>query len=284
MSDSEENPKNMNNLNNIFINSKINSSKGSQKIVNNTPQNMYINNGNKSKPINKTLIGGKKIESENQSDSEKSSEEDDDEENLDEAEENVDEADLENEDNEENLDEAEVEENAEGEEKGEEGEEIDEKTEDVEDVNNQETEYNEDGVNEKDTELKDDGTNECLYQFDDLIDAKDIYKQPTEVAMENRTTDPYITHYEKIRILGIRSKQISMGAKEMVKYDGIISAVELAKHELNNKTTPLVIKRVLPNNTYELWKVSELNNENDNNEIIIKDLNNLYDNKSYDLY
>lgn len=286
MSDSEENSKNINNLNNIFINSKINSSKGSQKIVNNTPQNLYINNGNKSKQINKTLIGGKKIQSENQSDSEILSEDEEDN-NEDDETEDKEVGNLEGIEGEEGEDVDDGEESEEPEELGEseeleEPENQDDKTEENDDANNQETEYNEDGANEKDTELKDDVVNDCLYQYDDLIDAKNIYKQPIEVAMNQRTTDPYMTHYEKIRILGIRSKQISMGAKEMVKYDGIISAVELAKHELNNKTTPLVIKRVLPNNTYELWKISELNNENDNNDIIIKDLNDLYDNKSYE--
>jgi DNA-directed RNA polymerase I, II, and III subunit RPABC2 len=237
MSDSEENPKNIHNLNNIFINSKINSSKGIQKIINNTPQNLYIN---------KTLNGGKKIESETNSDSENSSQEDDEEDEEDDN--------NENNDKENEGDEGEEEEDNE---ENEEEETQNEKSEEVEDANNQETEYNEDGANEKDTELKDDITNDCLYQYDDLIEAKDIYKQPTEVPIENRTTDPYITHYEKIRILGIRAKQISMGAKEMVKYDGTMSAIELAKHELQKKTTPLIIKRILPNNTYELWKVSE---------------------------
>ena len=134
------------------------------------------------------------------------------------------------------------------------------------------TEYNEDGPNEKDTENNNNDDDDCLFQYDDLIEDKDSEHQTYEIPKNERMTDPRMTHYEKVRLLGIRSKQISMGAKVMVKYDNNMGAVELAKYELNNKTTPLTIKRPLPDNSYELWKVSELqldDNDNDNNNISI---------------
>jgi hypothetical protein len=64
-----------------------------------------------------------------------------------------------------------------------------------------------------------------------------------------------------------------MGAKVMVKYNGNLGAKELAKYELNNKTTPLIIKRPLPDNTFELWKVSELNISDNDNTQLIEELN-----------
>ena len=33
-------------------------------------------------------------------------------------------------------------------------------------------------------------------------------------------------------------------------------------------TTPLIIKRLLPNNSYELWKINELNNDIDYDKIM----------------
>ena len=59
-----------------------------------------------------------------------------------------------------------------------------------------------------------------LLQYDDLVDERDTERQPIQIPNDQRTTDPQMTHYEKIRLLGIRTKQISMGAKVMVKYDG----------------------------------------------------------------
>lgn len=135
------------------------------------------------------------------------------------------------------------------------------------------TEYNEDGEKEKDLDGDDKDDDDCLYQYDDLVDDRDTDKPPVHILNENRTTDPQMTHYEKIRLLGIRTKQIAMGAKVMVKYDGNMGAMELAKYELINKTTPLIIKRSLPNNTFELWKVSELNIDEDNTIQIVEELN-----------
>lgn len=138
------------------------------------------------------------------------------------------------------------------------------------------TEYNDDPDKEKDIEGDDDKDDDCLYQYDELIDDRDTDKPPVQILKENRTTDPQMTHYEKIRLLGIRTKQIAMGAKVMVKYDGNMGAMELAKYELNNKTTPLIIKRPLPDNTYELWKVAELNIDEDDSTQIIEELKQSY--------
>jgi len=181
-------------------------------------------------------------------------------------------------------------ENQEDEEKNEESEddteaqeENDEAKEDDEDEKDEEesegvvdTEYNEDGPTEKETEGNAEDE-DCLYQYDDLVDEKDSEHIPKQIPDDQRMTDKQMTHYEKIRILGIRSKQISMGAKVMIKYNGNLEAIELAKYELDNKTTPLIIKRPLPDNTYELWKVSDLSMGEDDMSEITKRLNITFD-------
>lgn len=147
-------------------------------------------------------------------------------------------------------------------------------------------EYNEDGINEIDTEKGIINDDDCIYQYDDLVEERDNEKQILQIPNNQRITDSIMTHYEKIRILGIRTKQIAMGAKVMVKYDNNMSAIELAKYELINKTTPLIIKRPLPNNSYELWKVSELNIDNNekDNKLLIADLNNSFYDNNVDKY
>jgi len=124
---------------------------------------------------------------------------------------------------------------------------------------------------------EDDNEDDCLYQCDSIVQEKDIDIIPIEV--KDKQTDNYITNYEKVRILGIRTQQILKGAKVMLKYDKInkLSAYDLAIYELDNKTTPLIIKRPLPNNTYELWKISDLLFINDNNNYI-NDINMLFKN------
>lgn len=135
--------------------------------------------------------------------------------------------------------------------------------------------YNETGDNEKLTEdnIKEEN---CIYQYDDIIDINELEIPAVEIPKENRITDPDMTHYEKVRILGLRTKQIIMGAKPMIKSESTLTAVDIAKYELINKTIPLIIKRPLPNNTYELWKVNELNykDENEYEKNLLDELNN----------
>jgi DNA-directed RNA polymerase subunit K/omega len=145
--------------------------------------------------------------------------------------------------------------------------------------NDEDNEYDYD-ENDDNNIIKDNEDNveddDCIYTCEN-IDETDINSVPYEVPSSDRITDRQLTHYERIRILGIRAKQISMGAKVMVKPNNTnIGAVELAKYELNNKTTPLIIKRSLPNNSYELWKVSELEFNDDDKSNILKDLNDTF--------
>ena len=129
-----------------------------------------------------------------------------------------------------------------------------------------ETEYNEDDKN-ADTKNEDDDNE------DDILDEKDSDNKIYQIPQNERVTDKQMTHYEKVRVLGVRAKQISMGAKVMVKYDQSMSSIELAKHELNNKITPLMIKRPLPNNSYEIWKINELIINELESDGLINDLN-----------
>jgi len=73
-----------------------------------------------------------------------------------------------------------------------------------------------------------------------------------------RKTTPYLTKYERARILGARALQISMNAPVMVELDGETDPLLIAEKELTVRMIPFIIRRYLPDGTYEDWKVSEL--------------------------
>lgn len=230
----------------------IRSTDGKKKVIKNNAQEMYIKADNQK--------GGKK-KKELESDSELSSESESESESDSETETITANVNAENEnENENDGDDADDGDGGEDEDINE----LESETVSDEEVDNDTKfqEYNEDGEYEKDTESDNDDNviDKCLYQIDDLIDEK-ITDKEYEIPSDKRKTGASLTQYEKIRILGIRTKQIIMGAKPMIKYDDGISAFEIAKQELSNMTTPLIIKRVLPNSSYELWKVNELNND-----------------------
>ena len=73
------------------------------------------------------------------------------------------------------------------------------------------------------------------------------------------TTIPFITRYEKARIIGERAKQIEYGATAMVKVDAnVIDGYLIALKEYEEKKIPFIIKRPLPNGGCEYWKFKDL--------------------------
>jgi len=72
-------------------------------------------------------------------------------------------------------------------------------------------------------------------------------------------TLPFLTKYEKTRILGQRAKQINSGANPFVKVPThIIDGYSIALIELAEKKIPFIIKRPLPDGSSEYWRVSDL--------------------------
>jgi DNA-directed RNA polymerase I, II, and III subunit RPABC2 len=72
-------------------------------------------------------------------------------------------------------------------------------------------------------------------------------------------TLPFLTKYEKTRILGIRTKQINEGAKPYLDVNpSIIDGYIIAQLELEHKKLPFIIRRPIPNGGSELWKLQDL--------------------------
>jgi DNA-directed RNA polymerase I, II, and III subunit RPABC2 len=72
-------------------------------------------------------------------------------------------------------------------------------------------------------------------------------------------TVPFITKYEKARILGERAKQINAGATPFVDVNQeIIDGYSIALAEFEQKKVPMIIRRPLPNGQSEYWKLEDL--------------------------
>jgi len=78
------------------------------------------------------------------------------------------------------------------------------------------------------------------------------------IPIADRVTTRYLTKYERARILGTRALQISMNAPVMVDLDGMTDPLHIAAKELRERVIPIVIRRYLPDGSYEDWKVDEL--------------------------
>lgn len=72
-------------------------------------------------------------------------------------------------------------------------------------------------------------------------------------------TMPFLTKYEKTRILGQRAKQLNQGAQSMIPVDKkIIDGYLIAQLELQQKALPFIIRRPLPGGKSEYWRLADL--------------------------
>ena len=71
-----------------------------------------------------------------------------------------------------------------------------------------------------------------------------------KIPNEDRTTTPYMTKYERARILGTRSLQISMNAPVLVDLEGETDPLQIAIKELRAKKIPLIVRRFMPDGWY----------------------------------
>ncbi|KAI9763180.1 MAG: DNA-directed RNA polymerases I II and III subunit RPABC2 [Geoglossum simile] len=66
------------------------------------------------------------------------------------------------------------------------------------------------------------------------------------ISDDKRSTTPYMTKYERARVLGTRALQISMNAPVLVDLEGETDPLQIAIKELREKKIPLVVRRYLP--------------------------------------
>ena len=98
--------------------------------------------------------------------------------------------------------------------------------------------------------------------FEDNNDTKDSSEQKKKTSLivpdDERITKPILNKYERVRVMGDRTQQLSAGAKPMIKDVEHLSPQEIAQLELDNNVLPFIIYRPLANGKIERWKLSEL--------------------------
>ncbi len=80
-----------------------------------------------------------------------------------------------------------------------------------------------------------------------------------EKADSNHRTYPFLTNFEKTKIIGLRANQISKGSVPFISVPKHITDVrDIARLELEQKRLPFIIKRPLPNGDFEYWRLADL--------------------------
>jgi len=98
------------------------------------------------------------------------------------------------------------------------------------------------------------------HNLDEVIALSNVKRNKNNIIIDDlHKTISTMTKFEKTKILGLRSSQLSEGAKPLIPIsEEIISSYEIASMELSQKKIPFIIKRPIPNGGSEYWKISDL--------------------------
>lgn len=106
---------------------------------------------------------------------------------------------------------------------------------------------------------------ECLsHNNDEVSKLANVVRDEYNIIIDQlHKTLPYLTKYEKARVIGQRAKQIETGSKPLVKVpENIIDGYIIAELELREKKIPFIIKRPIPGGAFEYWHLRDLENIN----------------------
>jgi DNA-directed RNA polymerase I, II, and III subunit RPABC2 len=102
----------------------------------------------------------------------------------------------------------------------------------------------------------------ALHNYDEVLAMTKVVRDKNGVIVDAlHKTIPYLTKYERARVLGQRAKQINSGASVFVKVpENVIDGYLIAELELIEKRIPFIIRRPLPNGGSEYWSIKDLEN------------------------
>ena len=102
---------------------------------------------------------------------------------------------------------------------------------------------------------------ECLnHNYEEIQKLTVVTKNSDGIIIDPlHKTIPFLTKYEKARIIGQRAKQIETGAKPLVKIpENIVDSYIIADLELKEKRIPFIIRRPIPGGGSEYWNLKDL--------------------------
>ena len=116
---------------------------------------------------------------------------------------------------------------------------------------------------ESDEEIMEKPSDKTVHdQFEVVVDEHQTDCKKCEIKM----TLPYLTKYEKARILSIRTLQITQGSALFIQRDWDqfqnMTSFEIAEEELEQRTLPFKVRRFFSDKSYEEWSLGELKEVN----------------------
>jgi DNA-directed RNA polymerase I, II, and III subunit RPABC2 len=96
--------------------------------------------------------------------------------------------------------------------------------------------------------------------IENVLEKLQLSSSPPDHGVDkNHKSVPYLTLFEKSKVLGFRANQLSQGAQPLIEIPSHVTDVlEIARLELLQKRLPFIIKRPMPDGTFEYWRLADL--------------------------
>ena len=100
---------------------------------------------------------------------------------------------------------------------------------------------------------------EIQADYIEIINERLLVKDLPVMNDPNHKTYPFLTQYEKTKILSLRASQLAHNSRPFIVVPAHVTDVhEIARIELDAKRIPYIIKRPLPDRTFEYWRLQDL--------------------------
>lgn len=106
---------------------------------------------------------------------------------------------------------------------------------------------------EQDDEAEDPEDND--EEFQSVI--VDVTEAKKRMSMAVKKSVNILTRFEKARVLGVRIRQLQMGAPPLVNVSDLKNEKEIAFRELEMRRCPLIVRRYITKSTFEDWRLTE---------------------------
>jgi DNA-directed RNA polymerase subunit K/omega len=74
----------------------------------------------------------------------------------------------------------------------------------------------------------------------------------------NHKSRPFMTQYEKTKMIGFRANQLSQGAQPYIKVPPHVNdVITIARMEMEERKLPFIVKRTMPDGTFEYWRLQD---------------------------
>jgi DNA-directed RNA polymerase subunit K/omega len=102
---------------------------------------------------------------------------------------------------------------------------------------------------------------ECRLDYvEDVLLKAPLEQYPPDSSKDTKHRSvPFLTLYEKTKIIGFRANQLAQGARPLIEPPAHVTDVlEIARIELEQKRLPFILKRPMPDGSYEYWRLADL--------------------------